>query len=101
MQRGRQFSKSVMGMWVHLASLQTCSHFRQDYNPNKQDERLNLILWLKIFQTWEAKFHFHSGEIMIPNNHTLFKIIFIFLRKISPELTSAADPPLFAEEDWP
>ena len=24
-----------------------------------------------------------------------------FLRKISPELTSAANPPLFAEEDWP
>ena len=24
-----------------------------------------------------------------------------FLRKISPELTSTAYPPLFAEEDWP
>ena len=24
-----------------------------------------------------------------------------FLRKISPELTSASNPPLFAEEDWP
>ena len=24
-----------------------------------------------------------------------------FLRKISPELTSATNPPLFAEEDWP
>ena len=24
-----------------------------------------------------------------------------FLRKISPELTSTANPPLFAEEDWP
>ena len=24
-----------------------------------------------------------------------------FLRKISSELTSAANPPLFAEEDWP
>ena len=27
--------------------------------------------------------------------------ILFFLRKISPELTSAASPPLFAEEDWP
>ena len=27
--------------------------------------------------------------------------IFLSLRKISPELTSAANPPLFAEEDWP
>ena len=26
---------------------------------------------------------------------------FFFLRKISPELTSAANPPLFAEKDWP
>ena len=25
----------------------------------------------------------------------------LFLRKISPELTSAANPPLFAEEYWP
>ena len=24
-----------------------------------------------------------------------------FLRKINPELTSATNPPLFAEEDWP
>ena len=27
--------------------------------------------------------------------------IYLFLRKLSPELTSAANPPLFAEEDWP
>ena len=26
---------------------------------------------------------------------------FFFLRKISPELTSTINPPLFAEEDWP
>ena len=26
---------------------------------------------------------------------------FFFLRTISPELTSPANPPLFAEEDWP
>ena len=30
----------------------------------------------------------------------LFLFCFVFLRKISPELT-AANPPLFAEEDWP
>ena len=40
-------------------------------------------------------------------NHTeyLLKVLgtcfCFFLRKISPELTSAANPPLFAEEDWP
>ena len=35
--------------------------------------------------------------------HFLFflkSIFFFFLRKINPELTTA-DPPLFAEEDWP
>ena len=31
----------------------------------------------------------------------VFLFFFFFLRKISPELTSAANPPLFAEEDWP
>ena len=30
-----------------------------------------------------------------------FLFCFVFLRKISPELTSAANPPLFAGEDWP
>ena len=30
----------------------------------------------------------------------LMFMLFVFLRKISPELT-AANPPLFAEEDWP
>ena len=29
------------------------------------------------------------------------RFCFLFLRKISPELTSAANPPLFADEDWP
>ena len=31
----------------------------------------------------------------------LLVYLFIYLRKISPELTSAANPPLFADEDWP
>ena len=31
-----------------------------------------------------------------------YTMIFFFLfKKISPELTSAANPPLFSEEDWP
>ena len=41
----------------------------------------------------------HSeGDIQTFIASTLF---FFFLRKISPELTSAANPPLFAEEAWP
>ena len=31
----------------------------------------------------------------------VLSLAFFFWRKISPELTSAANPPLFAEEDWP
>ena len=31
----------------------------------------------------------------------LRELLLVFLRKISPELTSAANPTLFAEEDWP
>ena len=31
----------------------------------------------------------------------LFSKLFFFLRKINPEVTSTANPPLFAEEDWP
>ena len=30
-----------------------------------------------------------------------FFLAFFFLRKIGPELTSAANPPLFPEEEWP
>ena len=28
-------------------------------------------------------------------------IIFLFFEEVNPELTSAINPPLFAEEDWP
>ena len=52
--------------------------------------------------------HRHSlGSIFIckesPSSLFFYKWLFFsffFLRKISPELTSA-NPPLFAEEDWP
>ena len=35
--------------------------------------------------------------------HCMGSVVFCLfvLRKISPELTSATNPPLFAEEDWP
>ena len=31
----------------------------------------------------------------------LLLLLLVFLRKTSPELTSVANPPIFAEEDWP
>ena len=40
-------------------------------------------------------------EIQIRLAPMLCSNFFFFLRKISPELTSATNPPLFAEEDWP
>ena len=37
-----------------------------------------------------------------PGDSTCHSFFFFFWRKISPELTSAANPPLFfVEEDWP
>ena len=47
-------------------------------------------------------FQSHTCNIVSKRERPLFffnKDLFIFLRKISPELT-AANPPLFAEEDW-
>ena len=35
-----------------------------------------------------------------PKKYVFFSFFFFFLRMISPELTSAPNPPLFAEEDW-
>ena len=34
-------------------------------------------------------------------NGELLLFVCLFFGKISPELTSVANPPLFAEEDWP
>ena len=42
-----------------------------------------------------------SKNIIIEDNTKLKRGVFFFLRKISPEVTSAANLPLFAEEDWP
>ena len=40
----------------------------------------------------------HRGE---GHDQSEYFILSYFLRKISLELTSAANPPLFVEEDWP
>ena len=46
-----------------------------------------------IITLWHPK---QEGREMLGES----KLAFFFLRKISPELT-AANPPLFFEEDWP
>ena len=53
---------------------------------------LNRYCTVSRWQTW----HRVLGILLWP-----FYFLFHFLRKISPELRSAANPPLFAEEDWP
>ena len=41
-----------------------------------------------------------STSEMSEEDQEAYDFFFFFLRKINPELT-AANPPLFAEEDWP
>ena len=53
--------------------------------------------------------HIYPIHPVVPNttssnclvSSVFFQDFLFFLRKISPELTSAANPPLYAEEDWP
>ena len=51
-----------------------------------------------MFKKLEKRLNILSREYA--KTRYIFFLLF-FLRKISPELTSAANPPLFAEEDWP
>ena len=44
----------------------------------------------------EIDLYGNANDLEQPKQFYLF-----ILRKVSPELTSAANPPLFAEEDWP
>ena len=49
--------------------------------------------------------HFHIyfilGSFEAGTASSTFISIFLKKKKISPELTTATSPPLFAEEDWP
>ena len=54
----------------------------------------------------EVRTHSAQNRVRLPgwqltNSNPSPPPLFFFLRKISPELTSAANPSLFAEEDWP
>ena len=56
------------------------------------------LLSVLVGSGWNLMFSFllQCSTYPIPD-----QFFFFFLKKISPELTSAANPPLFAEEDWP
>ena len=62
--------------------------------------------WQKCLEFYMSKWEAHLtqpewDEGRLPRGSGLFESFLFFLRKISPELTSAANPPLFAEEQWP
>ena len=59
---------------------------------------------LRSLRLRKHKLNFTFWNIFFGNYLNLFliRILFIYLlRNISPELTSASNPPLFPEEDWP
>ena len=63
---------------------------------------LKFIFTRKLIEGIRSTFSFFSCSChCVSHVGRLVRGIFVsFLRKISPELT-AANPPLFAEEDWP
>ena len=54
------------------------------------------VVWKK-FWPWIL----HSRNPKELSRQDRCRFVGVFLKKISPELTSAANPPLCAEEDWP
>ena len=60
---------------------------KQDYI---QDQQKNVMRIIKFF----------SNSLFNSSLCLFIVCLFIYLRKISPELASVANPPLFAEEDW-
>ena len=56
------------------------------------------LVWFNVIDIWNRTDFKNSTSF---NVHRGSFVLFIFLRKISPELRSATDLPLFAEEDWP
>ena len=66
---------------------------------------LKLSIFKIYFLHWKL-YVYYSGKYLLfwLKSHLLTNAFFFFfflLKKISPELTSTANPPLFAEEDWP
>ena len=62
----------------------------------------NSLLFMKPLQLFHPGFHchYHISELLMVSNILFLHLMFLFLRKVSPELT-ASSPPLFAKEDQP
>ena len=65
-------------------------------SPHIQLVRTNNMLHLGV--SGAKKYNSRMDSFLLPK---FIFVGFFFLRKISPELTSAANPLLFAKEDWP
>ena len=72
--------------------LQLSSGFFSLFPLPSHPHRLELKAWL---------IHLSSSFLVFHHMHLRLYSCPVFLRKISPELTSATNPPLFAEEDRP
>ena len=61
----------------------------------------DLCIWLLGIYPREKENISPGEDLYICVHSNLTSFLFFFLRKIGPELTSAANTPLFVEEDWP
>ena len=105
-------------IYVHIATLKTKSIFNVELLNWICNRIHNTVRYFTIKRKNFQKLYFESMNYMkrkieqlleltdfsflsYDTDRKLFILTCFFWRKISPELTSAANPPLFAEEDWP
>ena len=105
-----QECKNILGMKGHV-TLEKGKH------PRWLEEKEPQWLWWQLklkSEPWRQMSRVYGSKVSATRGPQRFLIrwqmgfkfgsfiyLFIYLRKISPELTSAANPPFFAEEDWP
>ena len=75
-------------------------------NDAERSKKMKAENWPLSFTTWRS-LKVSAGAVSVerwrqrPNYSGWRGFFCFFLRKISPELTSATNPPLSAEEAWP
>ena len=73
------------------------SLFQKEQFPTLSCHITLISAWLVFWELLSDGYYSTCSLLYQVHSHEFF----FFLRKISPELTSSANPPLFAEEDWP
>ena len=89
----------AQGRRAELISVPILLYFMWDAPTAWLDDQSRSAPRIRTYELWAAEAE-HANITTTPPGqppHTYF----LFLRKISPELTSATNLPLFAEEDWP